>query len=118
MNLPENIDIGSPTTLIIGVGIFLAILVLAHMSRTYLEWSMSGAGLGYLAGVLTIVGIGVFIFKFNNGVIVKTLVGKYSNVLGAKVEVTPENLNTYYDQLEEGKKETVKSHICTPEVSE
>ena len=125
VSLPNNIAFNSSTFAIVGIaiGAFVLFIVMAHMSRGFLSWSLSGAGIGFIAGIVTTVAALGLILYFGGGALKAILtwdkapkpVKSISNVLGVKTEkISPDTLNSDYNNLTNEEKNSVKNNICKP----
>lgn len=101
---------------------------MARMSRMFLLWNYSGAGLGFFVGIfLTAVIGGLLIFK--GGSLLKNLAtwdqtpepikkvlvssGLVTNVLGSETQkVSSQTVKEDFNSLNSQEKDSVKSYIC------
>lgn len=129
INLP-NISVPSSSLVLVGGGIafFFLFLIMARMSRMFLLWNYSGAGLGFFVGIfLTAVIGGLLIFK--GGSLLKNLAtwdqtpepikkvlvssGLVTNVLGSETQkVSSQTVKEDFNSLNSQEKDSVKSYIC------
>lgn len=131
INLP-NISIPSSSLVLVGIGIvaFFVFLIMARMSRMFLEWNFSGAGLGFFVGILITAAIGGFIV-LKGGNLLKNLAmwdqtpepvkkvlvssGLVTNVLGSETQkVNAGTVKEDFNSLDSGEKKSVKEYICNP----
>lgn len=98
------------------------------MSRMFLEWNFSGAGLGFFVGILITAAIGAFIV-FKGGGLLKNLAmwdqtpepvkkvlvssGLVTNVLGSETQkISSQTVKEDFNSLNPQEKDSVKSYIC------
>ncbi|MBI1864112.1 hypothetical protein HYS03_02805 [Candidatus Woesebacteria bacterium] len=123
ITLPSNIQLSSSNIpiIVIGAGVFLLFVILAQMSRGFISWSLSGAGVGFFGGIIATVAILALVIYFGRGAIKAVLtwdkapapIKNISSVLGAKTEkVTNETVKIDYNSLPSEEKDNVKSYIC------
>lgn len=123
ITLPSNIQISSSNIpiIVIGAGVFLLFVLLAQMSRGFISWSLSGAGVGFFGGIIATVAVLGLVIYFGRGAIKAVLtwdkapapIKSISNVLGAKTEkISDETVKIDYNSLSNEQKDNVKSYIC------
>jgi hypothetical protein len=55
--------------IIVGVGLFLLFVVMARMSRNFISWNYSGAGVGFIAGFIAAIFVLVILLSTSQGVL-------------------------------------------------
>ncbi len=136
ITVPAHINLTPTNIMIIGgvVALFIVITILASMSKNFISWSFSGAGAGFMVGIVaTLLIVGTVIY-YGGGKIretllawghapdpVKNLIGQNpvpsptTAVLGAEtVKVTPDTVKSDYDSLNLEEQDQVFKYVCLP----
>ena len=130
INIPA-VSITSSSIVVIGVVVvaFILFIVLAKMSRNFLSWAFSGAGVGFFFGIVITLVLGVLFLAKGRGVlgsianwnatpqVIKNALGSTGlvNVLGAETQkISSKTVESDFDSLSPQDRNIARDYICNP----